>query len=306
MRLLAALAILAGAAGAETIKVGASLTPQPLAIGDRAALTAVFTTSPGIRLEPAFSATALGEWEVLGVRALPPRPAGAEIEQRFEVILTCWSATATASPELAFAASIPPASPHRIVVAPIPVTMRSALAGVKDADDLKAPKGMIEYRSWWPWILAGLALALAGAGAWLWRRRVKALAAASGVPALPPEISAHEALERLLASNLLEEGQVKGFYSELSDVLRRYLEGRFGIPALDRTTTELLPELRQRAELRALFGELRAFLDDGDLVKFARYVPEPAEIDADVNRVRRVIAETTPRQAPAAVPEPVR
>jgi hypothetical protein len=284
---------------AESIRIAASLTPQPVAVGDRVTLTAVFTTSPGIHLAPAFSATSLGEWEVFGIRALPTKPAGAELEQSFELVMTCWSATATATPELAFAASLPPAAPHRIVVAPFKVTMRSVLAGAKDTGEMKAPKGMIEFRSWWPWIMGGLAVLLAVAGWWLWRRRV-ARAAGLAEPVLPPEISAREALDQLLASSLLEEGQVKKFYSELSDVLRRYLERRFGIPALDRTTAELLPELRQQADLRHLFAELRVFLENGDLVKFARLVPDRAEIDGDVGRVRQVIDATAPRPVPVA------
>jgi len=295
--MLAPVLLIATLARAESVRIATSLTPQPVAVGDRVTLAVIFTTSPGIRLAPAFSATALGEWEAFGARALPPKPAAnGDLEQRFEVVMTCWSATATATPELAFLASIPPAQPHRLVVPPVKVTMRSVLAGAKDAGDLKPPKGMIEFRSWWPWIIGGLAVLLALAGWWLWRRSA-ARAAGAAVPALPPEISARDALDQLLASNLLEDGQVKRFYSELSDVLRRYLEGRFGLPALDRTTAELLPELRQRPELRLLFGELRTFLENGDLVKFARLVPDRAEIDGDVGRVRRVIDATAPRTA---------
>lgn len=295
--MLAAVLLMATLAWGQSVRIATSLTPQPVAVGDRVTLAVIFTTSPDIRLAPAFSATALGEWEAFGVRALPSTPApGGEIEQRFEVVMTCWSATATATPELGFVASIPPAQPHRLAVPPVKVTMRSVLAGAKDAGDLKPPKGMIEYRSWWPWIIGGIAVLLALTGWWLWRRAA-ARATGEAVPTLPPEISAREALDQLLASNLLEDGQVKRFYSELSDVLRRYLEGRFGLPALDRTTAELLPELRQRPELRLLFGDLRTFLENGDLVKFARLVPDRAEIDGDVGRVRQIIDATAPRPA---------
>jgi len=117
----------------------------------------------------------------------------------------------------------------------------------------------------------------------------------SRIPLRPPEDIAREALDELAASGLAASGEVKAFYIRLSDILRRYIEGRFGIPAMDRTTAELLPEIRRHPELGRMAPEVRAFLDDCDLVKFAKYVPVAEDLSADLARARRVVDETATR-----------
>jgi hypothetical protein len=108
----------------------------------------------------------------------------------------------------------------------------------------------------------------------------------------PPEDLAREALAELAASGLAESGEVKLFYVRLSDILRRYIEGKFGIPALDRTTTELLPEVRRSPALGRFAPEIRDFFEDCDLAKFAKYVPKPEDIANDLAHARKVVDET--------------
>lgn len=127
--------------------------------------------------------------------------------------------------------------------------------------------------------------------AWLGRRAPPS--ASPTAPLLPAHTIALERLERLLSAGLLERGEVAPFVSRLmDDVLRDYLERRYGTRAGTRTTAELLS---------ALFGvdvhgldleDTRRLLDDADLVKFAR-----AEVATEVargmaQRVRTLILAT--------------
>ena len=302
--MLMAAAPCAPAGRGDEIRVTTSVKPATATVGDRISLEIVFTTPPAMRLDPVISATAQEEWDILGVKGEQGRslPDGS-IEQKFTVVLVPWSATLTATPSFAFNAVTPPGRVQSIRVNPTPVKMESVLAKAKDAGDLRPLKGVIGYRSWWPLYLALAAVVLVAAGIWLRRLIKKRRAAARGelpeVPARPPEETARDALDALLSSKLLEEGHVKLFYSGLSDIFRRYVEGRLAIPALDRTTAELLPELRRRDEMRPLFSEIRLFLDGCDLVKFAKYLPDPADIAADVGRVRRFVDSTSPPLAEA-------
>jgi hypothetical protein len=275
-----------------------SITPSPASIGDRVKCEIALTTPPAMRLTPLVTATRLADWDVLGIKTEESRPAPAgQIEQRFSVFLIPWSQTLTATPSFAFTAMTPPGRVEMLTVPPAPVKMASVLGAFKETDDLRPLKGVIGYRSWWPLILALAAIALA-AGGWQlwknWKRRKAGIGTHPSAPPVPPEVAARKALEALLSKNLLEQGQVKLFYIELSDIFRRYIEGRFGVPALDLTTSELLPCLRRREELRPLYGDTRAFLDGSDLVKFAKYVPDRDEITADIGRVRLVIDRTSP------------
>lgn len=151
-----------------------------------------------------------------------------------------------------------------------------------------------------------LSLALAGLGWWLWRRfgrRLQIPAAAPEAPPPPPHVVALAALEKLLASGWIEAGRIKEFHLELSFILRRYIEARFGVAAPESTTEEFLAGIRDRPEFaggRRL--ALKGFLDHCDLVKFAEHQPARTQIDEAVACCRQFIAETVPAPEPPPLP----
>jgi len=108
-----------------------------------------------------------------------------------------------------------------------------------------------------------------------WARRLRKRGEAPRMPAIaPPPLPAHEAaltaLAELEASQLLARGQVKEYHIELSDILRTYVERRFGIEALEMTSHEILLGLQTRGVEPGFVDGLRSFLDPCDLVKFAK------------------------------------
>ena len=124
-------------------------------------------------------------------------------------------------------------------------------------------------------------------------------AAPSAPPRPPHEIAAAE-LERLRGRRLVEEGAFKEYYSALSDIVRRYLEGRFTLRAPEMTTEEFLLATARDGRLmpahRRLLGE---FMTESDLVKFARHLPTIADSERAWAAARRFVDET------AAVPQEV-
>jgi hypothetical protein len=105
-------------------------------------------------------------------------------------------------------------------------------------------------------------LALAGWG--LVRRRVRA------ATIVPPEQSALAELAHLETLELPASGQFERYHTLLSDVMRRYLELRFGFHAPEQTTAEFLQSARQSPHLTAeQQAMLRGFLERCDVVKFA-------------------------------------
>src|SRR5207247_5345081 len=101
------------------------------------------------------------------------------------------------------------------------------------------------------------------------------------------------ALERLRRRGLVEAGAMKDYYSELSAIVRTYLEQRFEIRAPEMTTEEFLLASARGGRLvgphRALLGE---FLKDSDLVKFARHLPTVADGERAWAAARRFVDET--------------
>ncbi len=187
-----------------------------------------------------------------------------------------------------------------VASAPMRVQVASVLAeNDTEPADIKPPASMPAAPAW-PWLLVGAA-ALAAA-LWFWRRRRRIPEGAGAAPAAPPR-PAHETayaeLERLLSSSLLNEGRVKAFYIELAEIIRRYLAARFMIETFERTSSEILDELRRvRTDTRTIMAA-DEFFAACDLVKFARYQPASEETKEAVGRAYRLVDETRP-QEPAA------
>jgi hypothetical protein len=96
-------------------------------------------------------------------------------------------------------------------------------------------------------------------------------------PAEPPHVIALRELDRIREEKLWQKDKIKAFYSEITDVLRNYMEGRFGIPAMEQTTGEIMTSFQSD---RSLISEkslnyLHQILPMADLVKFAKYKPLP-------------------------------
>ena len=104
-------------------------------------------------------------------------------------------------------------------------------------------------------------------GVWLWRRRTR-------TPEPPPEPIDYAAeFVRIAESGLLERGEFKMYYSLLSENLRRFLEERVEIEAMEQTTSELADALQEAEVDDSLRQQIIDYLAAADLVKFARFHP---------------------------------
>ncbi|MDO9263061.1 MAG: BatD family protein [Desulfosalsimonadaceae bacterium] len=181
----------------------------------------------------------------------------------------------------------------------IPITVTSLLPDTVDGSevkphDIRAPKSLPPQVAVWVWAAGiGAALLLVGLGIFLIvrKRRKARLIAAELV--VPPHEAAFAALDRLMAENLIEKGQVKVFYQEISGILRRYIEARFGLRAPEQTTEEFLVGLKTGMALDNRYqGLLKQFLTHCDLVKFAAYLPSGDDIRNTIDSCRTFVQET--------------
>jgi hypothetical protein len=113
----------------------------------------------------------------------------------------------------------------------------------------------------------------------LYRRRKagKGLLPVRKEPPRPPHEVALEQLERLRDSDLLEKGEIKQYYIEVSEIIRQYIEGRYFIIAMEMTTTDVLEGLSGADILEEDFQAFEDFLHRCDLVKFAKVIPSEKE-----------------------------
>ncbi len=111
----------------------------------------------------------------------------------------------------------------------------------------------------------------------------------------PHEI-AYELLERLSKEDLIAKGLVREYYYRITNILRHYIENRFGLLAPERTTEEFLTEMAHANQLDAPHKILiREFLERCDMVKYAKYGPSNLEIKETYDAAKRFIDETIER-----------
>ena len=144
----------------------------------------------------------------------------------------------------------------------------------------KLPLGWADV---WRWLLRiGLLLlivALIGFAiyAFIRRRNNKPIFSAPK-PAEPPHVTALRELDRLRGEKLWQNNRTKDYYTRLSDVVRTYIEGRFGVMAMEMTSDEILAGLQNTGfEDNNLVNRLRKLFSLADLVKFAKAQPFPDE-----------------------------
>lgn len=98
-------------------------------------------------------------------------------------------------------------------------------------------------------------------------------------PKLPPYELAIQSLETLRVKRLWQNDQIKEYYTELTDILRNYIEGQFKINAVEMTSDEIMESYQEyRNDTQQLYL-LRNVLHIADLVKFAKEKPLPSEHD---------------------------
>ena len=149
------------------------------------------------------------------------------------------------------------------------------------------------------WIAGALAAALlVFLGVRFWRRRPRH-SAETRIPVRPPHEVALEQLATLEAQGLPAQGRFKLFHLELSEILRRYLGDRYGILALDMTTSELLEDLGRRPTDGLSLSELAWVCGQGDLAKFAKGEPTTDDCKQALTLVRQNVQRTQP---PAPLP----
>jgi hypothetical protein len=113
-------------------------------------------------------------------------------------------------------------------------------------------------------------------------------------PVIPPHIVALEKLEEIKVQKIWQCGDIKVFYTQVTDVLRVYLEGRFGINAMELTSDEIMALVKKEPGLNEVRAALKDLLTLADLVKFAKMVPLENENERSLLTAFDVVDKTKP------------
>jgi hypothetical protein len=160
----------------------------------------------------------------------------------------------------------------------IPVDTTKLIKPIKGP--MKVP---LTFREILPWIILAIILAII-----IWfviyylkkRKKAEPIFQLKPKVILPPHEIALAELEKLRAKKLWQSGKIKEYHTEVTEIIRRYVEDRFSVPALESTSGEILDALSENTDISSkLLDKLFPILTLADLVKFAKAQPLPAEND---------------------------
>ena len=166
-------------------------------------------------------------------------------------------------------------------------------------------KGIYRAPIWWwgflRWVLLALAVAGIGVGGYylitylqsrMGKREEDAIAAE---PLRPAEEVALEKLDIIREQKIWQAGQVKEYHTQLTDVVREYIDRRFEVSSAEQTSDETLRAMRPLlSDKKDLYEQLRKMLTLADLVKFAKWTTTPDENEMSLRSAYAFVKETTP------------
>ncbi len=272
------------------VSVSARVLPsrsrKPLTVGDRFRLELTVKRHRNLKISGPF-AESLGAFLVLGTKQRV-RYQGDTVVDVQELQLAAFAPGKLMLPR--FVVTFADSGELRAIRSEsVDIEVKSVLSEkMEDINDLKP---QAQFPNLLPLFIALGVGALAGLGYGGWRlQRLLRSRKTEGERLAEPWEEALSALEKLPAREWISAGQVKRFYYAVSEILKRYLARRFGFPAVDETTSEVIQELkRAKVELRDEFAD---FFRRADMVKYAKLVPELAEMEAVVPTVRSLIERT--------------
>ena len=183
-----------------------------------------------------------------------------------------------------------------------PINFNVRTVAVNPEEEIKDVKEPIKIPLDWKMILLYLliAAAIAALAYFLYRRHKKKLESREGIkvaaPGIPSYLVALNSLHQLEEEELWQKGKVKEYHSSITEIIRRYFEDRFYLPALELTTSEAMGRLNDRYDTSEILQTTGEFLTNADLVKFAKYNPVPDLNKEMMKQAYEIVEKTIPKE----------
>lgn len=203
-------------------------------------------------------------------------------------------------PKFVFVAGNDSVSSEELLLTVVPVSGVTADTPISPMTDVASPEDASIfdhlpdwlYYYWWIYLLV---IAAGVAGFFLWKRYRSVGTILPRKPEEPPYDRAMRELRNLGECKLWENGREKEYYTRLTDILRRYLAARFGIQAMEMTSSEIMSHLADVSRDEKIpRDKMRDILDMADFVKFAMVRPLPDDNKALYQNAIDFVESTRP------------
>ncbi len=220
------------------------------------------------------------------------------ISLKQQLLITCFDSGYYAIPPVHFTYTVPNDTIQHFEETDALLLQVSTIAvdTTKAIKDIRAPLAApVTFKEALPYILGGLAILIIAALIFYYlrkRKKEEPVFRAPAKPKLPPQQIALTELDNLRLKKLWQSGSVKEYHTELTDIIRIYLEGKFDIGAMEMTTEEIMASLGSTQVNDQAKNKIRQAFQLADMVKFAKQQPLPLEHDASLNNAVDFVKES--------------
>lgn len=172
---------------------------------------------------------------------------------------------------------------------------RLSVSVEEEIKDIKPPVRLFDYY-FLIYVFIGLIVLSLLVYYFIWRKYFKGkkeIKVVTKEEKIPAYQLALKQLEQLEKEQLWQNGHIKEYHSRITEIIREYFEKQFGLPALERTTTESLLLLRKHRQGFKISDITEQFLNNADLVKFAKYIPMETVNLEMMDQAKNIVKKTT-------------
>ncbi len=288
-------------AQSESVQVKATALPSRVTLGDEIRFLIQVERPKKFTLVPPSNKIKIAPFEIKKIEVSPYVDGKNRVRETFVLTLTIFELGEFKIPPMPIEYKNEGGRVGRVMTEPVSIKVVSVGKKPTDKDDIRPIKGPVSFdlaalRTWLCGIFAVL-LAVILAVKIILRRRKKGVIDPDSLK--PPHERAILELERLWKKGFLEAEKNKEFYSELTDILRRYLERQFQVEALEQTSFEIVQTLKAKQFEGAVIVKAKNLLEQSDLVKFAKRVPPRRLADELARELAEIVESTKPKEGVA-------
>ncbi|ASU35085.1 BatD family protein [Mucilaginibacter xinganensis] len=289
-------------AEAQNISVEAKLDQQTIRIGDQTKLRLIVHQPVKEKVNfPKLADTLIGKVQILSSRidtVFDKKDRNlATVTQSFVITSFDQGTYDIPSYSIGSGTGVLKTNPLTLVVQTVQVDTTKAIY------DIKQPLA-VTYTFWdwlkdhWIWVAVGvLVVLLAGGAIWYFKKQPKVQKLVKEVkPEIPAHTIALNKLQQLRDKKLWQQDAVKQYHSELSDIIREYLEKRYVIKTQEKTTDEIFAALKYMDIANEYRVKLNQVLILADLVKFAKEKPLPVDNELSIENALSFVLKTQQAQ----------
>lgn len=280
----------------QNINVTASTDTSDYLVGDYIQFTIKAEYDDGIRLSPPSLTDKLGILEV--IKVLPVTFEEEKNVQQFNYIISGYDSA-------------------RVVISPIPITYFTSdnsepqttqtneavvfihTLEVNPSEDIKDVKAPVRIPfDWVFWLIVISIILLVALIAYFLYKKFKKpdeeVRIIRKAPPTPIHILALRDLDKLDAKKLWQQGQVKDYHSEITEIIRKYFEDRYNFNSLEMTTAQSMVVLNRVMDNQKMISLTGGFLENADMVKFAKFEPQPSINEEMMKQAYQIVENTKP------------